>query len=147
MTVNRNYREFILTIVPEIDLYVTGSYGDLTLLLDKNSKLPINKEIRLAQLQRTGAGNENYGWVYLGLRPDTYDYQMYLQRNQWMYSYAFFGWYNNESTLNNSSPDPFIPAETASATLLGGDGSDSFPNYRNPMGDAHYILHFIPKRP
>jgi len=113
-----------LKIDPELTLYVTGRQGDVTLRWAKDKPLPVGEWIEVASLQDTGG--KNWGWVYLGSEPGRFEYQIYHETQSFGSDYAFFGWYDPNSTEANSDPSPF-PSGVATADAV-------------KRGPANYVL-------
>ncbi|HVK68149.1 MAG TPA: hypothetical protein VM694_27010 [Polyangium sp.] len=107
-----------LLIQPDIKLYVTGVKGDVTQRWANNEPLPVGKSVLVATLQSTsGPFSDLWGWVYLGSAPGKLEYQIYHERKSGLSrDYAFFGYFNPNSTEKNSNPSPFPPGVATADT-------------------------------
>ncbi|WP_437930638.1 hypothetical protein WMF37_15855 [Sorangium sp. So ce291] len=103
---------------PQVTLYVTGHKGEVTELWANNAPLPVGEWTDVASLIDTGGTHHLWGWVYLGSEPGRFEYQIYHERQSFGSNYAFFGWYDPDSTQSNANPSPF-PSGVATAGLDG----------------------------
>ena len=106
-----------INVMADVQLYVTGHKGDFDEVWSSGNALPLNSTTHLATL--TWYIHE-WGWVYLGTAPGRLDYQVYLELRHVgkdTGGYAFFGWYDPDSTQSNSNPKPF-PSGVAQTFLL-----------------------------
>ncbi|HEX6748254.1 MAG TPA: hypothetical protein VF092_13240 [Longimicrobium sp.] len=90
---------------PQIKLYVTGHKGDVTVRWANDKPLPVGEWTNVANL--VDNGTHLWGWVYFGSEPGRFEYQIYHETQQFGSDYAFFGWYDPNSTQPDSNPSPF----------------------------------------
>lgn len=102
----------------KVPLYVTGHKGDVTQQWPSDKPLPTDEATQIAYLEPGGGTDHRWGWVYLGTAPGRFEYQIYHETQRWGGNYAFFGWYDANSTHENSNPSPF-PAGVATADTDG----------------------------
>lgn len=111
-------------------LVVTGSRGsDLSNVAINSDIPPLGGKI-VAYFNTPGGSGDNWDWVYLKDLGTGQQYQIYVEWNRIFNNntYAFFGYYNEDSSQQNGNPSPF-PDDCAITSFISSSSSGSFPAY------------------
>ena len=111
-------------------LVVTGSRGsDLSHVAINTDIPPLGGRI-VAYYNTPGNAQDNWDWVYLMDLGTQAQYQIYVEWNRIANNatYAFFGYFNPDSSQQNGNPSPF-PDGCALTSFISSSHTGSYPVY------------------
>lgn len=110
-------------------LEVTGKRGGDLSDVAVSAKIPYEMGVIVAQYNTPGATGDNWDWVYLKNLSTGDEYQIYVE---WVRpkgsTYAFFGYYNKDSSQQNGNPSPF-PDGCAETNFVTSGSTPGWPVY------------------
>jgi hypothetical protein len=130
------------------NLQVSGYYGSDLSGVQTGTQIPPKGAQVVGYFTTPDGAADHYDWVYIHDATDNYDYQIYVEINNFIVTppslFAFFGWKNTDSSQGSGNPSPFNDGAAMTNFLYGTNGKAfQTPEPSYPV----YILNSVPTNP